>query len=307
MNTNYNDKNRCRMSARSILFALMAVMAGVSNAAEPRAVVGGKKFTEQQLISEMTSQLLKSNGFAVDKRSDLGSTVLRAAQENGQVDVYWEYTGTSLIIYNKVKERLDARQTYERVKQLDADKGLTWLAPSRANNSYAFAMRKADAEAKGIASMSDLAAHINAGEHLKFACNAEFYSRPDGLRPLQDRYGFKFERDDVMRMDGGLTYLALRQSQADVSLVLSTDGRVSAFGFIVLKDDKSFFPSYALTPVVRTAFLKEHPDVGPLLNRLSESLDSEIIGSLNARVDVGREAVEKVAHEYLVQNHLITQ
>ena len=293
------------MSVRAIAFVCMAFLAGTSAAAEPEVVVGGKKFTEQQLVSEMTSQLLGNNGFTVDKRSDLGSTVLRSAQENGQVDIYWEYTGTSLIIYNKVKEPLDARQTYERVKQLDAAKGLTWLEPSRANNTYAFAMRRSEAQARGIMSMSDLARQVNNGSHLKFACNAEFYSRPDGLRPLQDRYGFTFERNDVMRMDGGLTYLALRQGQADVSLVLSTDGRVSAFDFVILEDDKSFFPSYALTPVVRTAFLDQHPKVAPLLDRLCASLDSETIAALNARVDVGRETIEKVAREHLVRNDLM--
>ncbi|WP_085726563.1 glycine betaine ABC transporter substrate-binding protein [Pseudomonas sp. R37(2017)] len=293
------------MSARAIAFAFMVFLTGASVAAEPSVVVGGKKFTEQQLVSEMTTQLLRNDGFTVDKRSDLGSTVLRAAQENGQVDIYWEYTGTSLIIYNKVKEKLDAQQTYDRVKQLDAAKGLTWLAPSKANNTYAFAMRKTEAQAEGITSMSDLAAQVNNGKHLKFASNAEFYSRPDGLRPLQDRYGFKFERSDVLRMDGGLTYLALRQGQADISLVLSTDGRVSAFGFVILKDDKSFFPSYALTPVVRTAFLEQHPKVATLLNSLSASLDSETIAALNARVDVGREAIEKVATDHLTRNNLL--
>lgn len=295
------------MFPRAIVFAFMAFLTGVSFAATSPVVVGGKKFTEQQLVSEMTSQLLRSNGFSVDKRSDLGSTVLRAAQENGQIDIYWEYTGTSLIIYNKVKEQLDAEQTYQRVKQLDAAKGLTWLQPSKANNTYAFAMRKTEAQAKGITTMSDLAQQINAGEHLTFASNAEFYSRPDGLRPLQERYGFKFERRDVMRMDGGLTYLALRQGQTDISLVLSTDGRVSAFGFVILKDDKSFFPSYALTPVVRTAFLDKHPKVASLLNSLSATLDSETIAALNARVDVGREAIEKVAAEHLIQSNLIAR
>lgn len=293
------------MFQRAILFLFMTFAAGICAAAQPSVVIGGKKFTEQQLVSEMTNQLLKSNGFSVDKRSDLGSTVLRSAQENGQIDIYWEYTGTSLIIYNKVKEKLDADQTYRWVKQLDAAKGLTWLEPSKANNTYAFAMRRADAKARNIATMSDLAAQVNAGARLKFASNAEFYARPDGLRPLQDHYGFKFERRDVMRMDGGLTYLALRQGQVDVSLVLSTDGRVSAFDFVVLEDDKSFFPSYALTPVVRTQFLDRHPNVASLLNSLSATLDSDVISALNARVDVGRESIEKVATEHLVRSGLI--
>ncbi|MHC6224283.1 glycine betaine ABC transporter substrate-binding protein [Pseudomonas sp. X10] len=293
------------MFIRGLVALFTMAFLGAVQAAQPAVVVGGKKFTEQQLVAEMTAQLLRDQGYRVDKRPDLGSSVLRSAQENGQVDIYWEYTGTSLIIYNKVEERLDAEETYERVKSLDAAKGLTWLQPSRANNTYAFAMRKEEAAAKGIASLSDLASRVQGGEHLKFASNAEFYSRPDGLRPLQDLYEFKFERDDIIRMDGGLTYQALREGQADIALVLSTDGRVPAFGFVILNDDKGFFPSYALTPVVRTKFLESNPDVAQALNKLSATLTSDIMAALNSRVDVGRESIEKVAREYLSKNHLL--
>ena len=98
-------------------------------------VVGGKNFTEQQIMSEMTTQLLKAKGFTVDKRAGLGTAPLRQAQEAGQIDLYWEYTGTSLITFNKVTDKLDATATYAKVKELDAAKGLVWLNPSQANNT----------------------------------------------------------------------------------------------------------------------------------------------------------------------------
>ena len=172
-------------------------------------MVGGKNFTEQQIMAEMTTQLLKAKGFTVDKRAGLGTAPLRQAQEAGQIDVYWEYTGTSLITFNKVTEKLDAAATYAKVKELDAAKGLVWLNPSKANNTYALAMRKADAAAKGITSLSDLAAKVKGGQALKFGCNAEFYARPDGLAPLQKTYGFEFGRESTVRMDTGLIYQAL--------------------------------------------------------------------------------------------------
>jgi osmoprotectant transport system substrate-binding protein len=289
-----------------LTFALALVCASFGSAnANSTIVVGGKKFTEQQLVAEMTTQLLRANGYAVDKRPDLGSSVLRAAQENGQVDVYWEYTGTSLVIYNNVNDRLDADATYKKVSELDAQKGITWLNPSKANNTYAFAMRKEEAEKDGIVSISDLASKIEGGKAYKFASNAEFFSRPDGLRPLQEMYKFEFERKNIIRMDGGLTYQALRDGQVDLALVLSTDGRIPAFGFVVLKDDKGFFPSYALTPVIRTKVFDENPKVGELLNALSAKLDDDTIAKLNSRVDVGRESIESVAKEFLQNNKLI--
>ncbi|WP_241198431.1 glycine betaine ABC transporter substrate-binding protein [Pseudomonas granadensis] len=276
-----------------------------SASANSTIVVGGKKFTEQQLIAEMTAQLLRANGYKVDKRADLGSSVLRAAQENGQVDVYWEYTGTSLITYNKITDKLSAEETYKKISELDAQKGITWLNPSKANNTYALAMRKVDAEKDGIVSISDLAKNVEAGKSYKFASNAEFFSRPDGLRPLQEEYGFEFERKNIVRMDGGLTYQALRDGQVDLALVLSTDGRIPAFGFLVLRDDKGFFPGYALTPVIRTEVLEGNPRVGELLNGLASKLDDETIAGLNSRVDVGRESVEGVAKAFLQRSGLL--
>jgi osmoprotectant transport system substrate-binding protein len=289
------------------LLCTLGLVSGVvgSASANSTIVVGGKKFTEQQLVAEMTTQLLRANGYSVDKRPDLGSSVLRAAQENGQVDVYWEYTGTSLVIYNKVTDKLDADETYKKISALDAEKGITWLNPSKANNTYALAMRKDEADKEGIVSISDLAKNVGEGKTYKFASNAEFFSRTDGLRPLQDTYKFEFERKNVVRMDGGLTYQALRDGQVNVALVLSTDGRIPAFGFIVLKDDKGFFPSYALTPVIRTEVFKENPKIGELLNALSSKLDDETIAGLNSRVDVGRESIESVSKEFLQQSKLL--
>jgi osmoprotectant transport system substrate-binding protein len=290
----------------SLVISLSLICGVIGSAsANSTIVVGGKKFTEQQLVAEMTAQLLRANGYKVDKRADLGSSVLRAAQENGQVDVYWEYTGTSLITYNKITDKLSADETYKRISELDAQKGITWLNPSKANNTYALAMRKVDAEKDGVVSISDLAKNIEAGKSYKFASNAEFFSRPDGLRPLQEEYGFEFERKNIVRMDGGLTYQALRDGQVDLALVLSTDGRIPAFGFLVLRDDKGFFPGYALTPVIRTEVLEGNPRVGELLNGLASKLDDETIAGLNSRVDVGREAIEGVSKAFLQQNNLL--
>ncbi len=87
----------------------------------------------------------------------LGSTLARAAQESGQLDIVWEYTGSSLIVYNHIDEKLDAAASYRRVKQLDEAQGLVWLKPTRFNNTYALAMPEEQAERLGIQSVSDLA------------------------------------------------------------------------------------------------------------------------------------------------------
>ena len=287
------------------LVAAAALGVVATGAMAQAVVVGGKNFTEQQIMAAMTSQLLAAKGFKPEVKAGMGSAVLRQAQENGQVDVYWEYTGTSLITYNKIQDRLSPTDTYNKVKEMDAAKGLVWLNPSKANNTYGLAMNIDDAKKHGIASISDLSAKIKGGAKLSFASNAEFYARPDGLKPLEEKYGFEFGRDNVKRMDTGLVYQALKERQVDVGLVFATDGRIPAFNFVMLRDDKGYFPSYALTPVVRKQWLDANPKAAEALNALSAKLDDATMGRLNATVDVEKKTVEEVAQTFLKSQGLI--
>ena len=284
-----------------------AVLAGsLATAQANEIVVGGKNFTEQQILSSMTTQYLEGLGYDVEKRAGLGSAVLRQAQENGQIDLYWEYTGTSLINYNdESAEGLTVDETYQKVKELDAEKGLVWLEPSDANNTYALAMRKESVEETGITTLSDLAQAVNDEQGLTFAMNAEFYAREDGWRPLQQAYEFRAGRGDVKRMDSGLVYQALRDEQVDVGLVFATDGRIPAFDFQVLEDDQNFFPAYALTPVVRQATLDANPELAEQMNTLSGLLNNDTMSTLNARVDVDKTSIERVAENFLEENDLL--
>ena len=166
-------------------------------------------------------------------------------------------------------------------------------------------MRKKDADAKGIKSLSDLAGKVKGGQAMKFGCNAEFYARPDGLGPLQTTYGFEFGREATVRMDTGLVYQALRDSQVDVGLVFATDGRVPAFNFVILTDDKGYFPTYAMTPVIRKETLDKNPKLGEALNALSAKLDDATMAKLNASVDVDKKSVEEVAAGFLKAQALI--
>ena len=291
-----------RNSAKSLFIGAM-LLAGAAQAQE--IVVGGKNFTEQQLLSAMTAQLLEANGFDVDNRAGMGSAAVRQAMENGQIDVYWEYTGTSLITYNQVEEKLDAQATYDRVKELDAEKGIVWLDASEANNTYALAMREEQADELGIATLSDLAERVNGENDLTLASNAEFYARPDGLLPLQEAYGFEFARSDVSRMDSGLVYEALRNGDVDVGVVFATDGRIPAFDFVVLEDDQGYFPAYAIAPVVRDEVLETHPEVGELMNALAAKLDDPTMAALNAKVDVEGVSIENAATEFLAASGLM--
>jgi len=281
-----------------------AVLSSTAFAAEP-VVVGGKFFTEQFILSEMTAQLLKSSDIPVELKTGLGSSLVRKAQVNGEVDVYWEYTGTSLVVYNKIKDKLSSAETYQRVKELDAKKGLVWLAPSNANNTFALAVRKQDVAKHGLSSLSNLAKAYRDGKEINMAGTAEFIGRSDGIRSLQKAYDFRVPRPQLKSMDSGLAYTALRDNLVDIALVFATDGRISAFDFQLLVDDQSFFPDYAVAPVVRQETLKQYPQIEDQLNKLSSLLDDKTMQRLNASVDIDKKSVEEVAKMFLQSQKLL--
>jgi len=275
-------------------------------AAAQTIVVGGKAFTEQQIMTAMTVALLKAKGFTPDRKAGMGSAAVRSALENGQIDVYWEYTGTALAVFNKITDKFDsADAAYKRIKEVDGAKGIVWLNMSPANNTYAFAMNADDAKKRGIVTMSDYAKAVKADPKLTFASNAEFYSRPDGLPGWQQTYGFEINRDNVKRMDTGLVYQALKDRQVDSGVVFATDGRIPAFNFVVIKDDKNYAPPYNMTPVVRKEIADKNPKLVEALNVLAAKLNNETMARLNASVDVDKKTPEEVAEAFLKQNGLI--
>lgn len=291
----------------SLVFAQPAHAQQPAAASQP-VRIGGKNFTEQLILSSMTTQYLRAKGMKTELTSGLGSTLMRQAMESNQLDVVWDYTGTALIVFNKIEEKLSAEDSYARVKKLDAAKGIVWLAPSAINNTYALAMPRARAEAKGISTLSAYAASVRASKdetRLPFAVDMEFAARPDGLEPLKAAYDMPLTRRDVIQLDPGLVYVALKNEQVDTGLVYTTDGRVKGFDLLLLEDDLHYFPAYNAVPVVRQAVLDVHPEIGPLLNALASKLDNAAMTEMNYQVDIGQQPVDKIAQEFLRDRGLI--
>lgn len=290
--------------------ALLATLGGTSSTAQAAdgnpIVVGGKNFTEQLILSSMTSQYLDALGYQATLKNGLGSTLMRTAQENGELDVVWEYTGTSLILYNHVNEKLSEEAAYQRVKTLDAKRNLIWLNESDINNTYAIAMPQS--QVGNLKTVSDLANKIRTDpphtRHI-LAMDAEFAGRSDGLRPLMQTYGIALPRRDIKQMDPGLVYTALKNGQVMGGVVYTTDGRVAGFHLALLADDKHYFPAYRATPVVRRAVLAANPKLADQLNALAATLNTSTMTALNKQVDIDQQSIDRVAHDFLVQHKLI--
>ena len=296
------------MKKISLFLGCILLCAGIVQAAEkPLIRIGARVFTEQTLLAEITSQYLNSKGYNAQVTGGLGSSLARSALESGQLDMVWEYTGVSLVAYNHVTDKLDSQQSYDRVKELDAKKGLVWLHPSKFSNTYALALPQNVAQQyPHINSISDLDKEMRelADEKPLVALDTEFANRSDGLQGMVELYGMDLGRKNIRQMDSGLVYTALKNGQVFAGLVYTTDGRLSAFNLKLLDDDKHYFPDYTAAPVVRTSYLKQHPDLEGLLKPLADLFDDETMRQLNARVDVNHESPSTVAADFLHQHPL---
>ncbi|PTX64401.1 osmoprotectant transport system substrate-binding protein [Melghirimyces profundicolus] len=301
---------------RSLWFALMIVslmMMGTAcgssmgdGAQSGEITVGGKDFTEQHLLTKITSIYLKEKGYKVKEAGSMGSSVARSALENGQIDMYWEYTGTALMVFLKEPAETDPAAAFKKVKKLDAENDLVWLEQAELNNTYTILMRQDQAEKLNIRSLSDLAAYVKKNpKALRFATNAEFYSRQDGMKGLEKKYGFQFPTNRVKKMDSGILYNALKEKQVDVSVGFATDGRIKGFNLVSLEDDQKFFPVYHAAPVIRKDVLSKNKKIEGLLNDLARRLTTENMMELNYKVDVDHQNETKVAREWLVSEKLI--
>jgi osmoprotectant transport system substrate-binding protein len=291
------------MKIPTFVLGLLLLGAGTAQAADKPVIrLGARVFTEQTILANLTAQYLGGKGYDVRITGGLGSNLARSAQESGQLDMLWEYTGVSLVSYNHVDEKLDSAATYARVKELDGKKDLVWLAPTKFSNTYALALPREVAarypQVNTISQLQQVLTNEPKKDHV-LALDTEFANRSDGLVGLTERYQLSFTRADIRQMDAGLVYTALRNGQVFTGLVYTTDGRLNAFHLKLLEDDLHYFPDYTAAPVVRKDLLDAHPELAAQLKPLAESLDDATMRALNAKVDVEHLSPSVVAAEFL--------
>ena len=281
-----------------LLTALLLLLAGGPSAFAGEVVkVGSKRFTESYVLAEIAQQRLQRAGIATEHRQGLGNTaILEQALMSGQVDVYPEYTGTIVRELLKRNPPADAPPpTLVELNEWLAPRGLKAAMPLGFNNTYAIAMREADAARLGIDSLSALARlPADQARRLRTGLSHEFLVRADGWPALKQHYGLALQ--DAPALDHGLAYQALAQGQVDLIDVYSTDAQIGRLQLRVLKDDRSFFPRYDAVLLMRSSLpVAALAALGPLEGRIDEAT---MIG-LNAAVELDKQPFADVARRFV--------
>ncbi len=274
--------------------------------------VGSKEFTEQLILGQITVQVLEDAGASVtDQTGITGTTNVRKALTSGEIDMYWEYTGTGwaeLLGHEADKAPTDENELFKAVAAEDLEKNdVKWTALAPVNNTYAIATSAETSKALGVTTLSDYAEVANNNPTDASLCAAsEFIDRADGLPGLEKAYGFSLSEQAVTEVDLGIIFTRVPQgSPCKFGEVFATDGRIPANDMVVLDDDQSFFVIYNLALTMNKDVYDQHPKIEEIFTPIAEKLTTEELQKLNAQVDVDGLPVEQVAKKWLEDNGFI--
>jgi osmoprotectant transport system substrate-binding protein len=268
--------------------------------------VGSKDFDEQLVLCQIAIAALESAGATVNDKCNLGGTqVARNALLSGQIDMYWDYTGTAQVTFLGGKPIQDSQKQYDTVKAADLAKNqIEWLTPTKFNNTYAFAVLESKAAELNLKTDSDMAAYYTKGGTGKTCVESEFLNRDDGWPGFQSTYGFKLP--DAQVLDTGAIYQATADpNKCLFGEVFTTDGRIKALNLRVLEDDKVYEPLYNAALTVRKPAFDQSPALADLFAPIADALTNEEMLNLNAQKSQDNVPERKVARDWLVSKGFI--
>jgi osmoprotectant transport system permease protein len=238
--------------------------------------IGSKVFTESVILGELARATAQQAGVdAVHQRELGGTSVLWKALQQGDIDVYSEYTGTiTHELLKNVAPDADIATLRARLQPL----GIGITDSLGFNNTYAIGMLADRAAQLRISRLSDLAAH----PQLRLGFSNEFIDRADGWPGIRQRYGLP--QTQVRGLDHALSYRAVASGAVDAIDLYSTDAEIPYYHLRTLVDDRHYFPRYEAVYLYRLALTQSAPAFVIALQKLAGRIDENTMRQMNAKV-----------------------
>lgn len=300
-------------------FALISLAGCGSNNAEPSTSnndaasanngpirVGCKEMSEQLILQEILAQLIENQtDLTVERVAPIagGSYNIQIAMENGEMDLYPEYTGTGWMTVLKHEPTSDADAMFEALNQEYNEKyNMSWLTLYGFENTYTLALRPETVEQYQLKTISDLAA---VSDQLVFGANFDYFEREDGYPALCEAYGLNFK--DTAEVDMGLKYQTLTEQKCDVINAYTTDSQLAEFGLATLADDQKFFTDYHCSTIVRNEALEQYPALRDTLEKMEGLISNEEMLQMNYELNTNHRDPAEIAAEFLAAKGILAE
>lgn len=287
---------------KTIVFSLSL---SLSIAAKEPLILGSKNFSEAFILTEIVSILLEEKfDQPVIRKHGLGGTkVAFDAVVNNDIHAYGDYTGTGYVMILKMQGERNPDNVFEIVdREFQKRWGIKWLPSFGINNTYTLAVRSDDPNFKNYTKISELPSDLT---RYKYAAGHEFMERKDGHDKFINFYNLNFDSSNIIAMNVGLMYSAIKDGKVDMIVAYSTDGRIKAYNLKTLEDDKSFFPPYYASFIAKNETLEKFPALAKVTELTHNLISQEEIVNMNDLVD--RKKIEPyiVAKNFLIKKGLI--
>lgn len=269
--------------------------------------IATKPMTEQFILGEMLRILIEEKaGYEVELTKGIGggTSNIQPAMEKGEFDLYPEYTssGWVLVLGHEAGGLTDEEMFAKLQEEYEEKYQMTWISLYGQNNTYAIVVRADTAQEYGLETCSDLA---EVSDQLVFGGNPDYIEREDGLPGVSAAYGLEFK--DIMDIDIGLKYEALRNGDIDVTNGYTTDAQISRPDVKALEDDLGYQVNYFCSTVVREEALEKYPKLEETLELMDGVLSDQKMAELNYQVEEEGKDEADVARDFLASAGLIEE
>ena len=255
-------------------------------------VVGSQAYYSNEIIAEIYSQALEDAGFTVTRQFQIGQRdAYLPALENGEVQVFPEYTGNLLQYYDAATTATKSDDVYAALADALPD-GLTVLDQSPATDQDSYNVTQEFADQYSLESIGDLA---NVDVPLILGGNPELEERPYGPSGLASVYNVNVS----FQATGDTTVDSLTQGVINIANVYSADPRIESAGLVTLADPEGLFLASNVVPLVSSDIADEVADV---LNPISAALTPEGLVALNVESVDQQKSSADIATEWLQAN-----
>lgn len=258
-------------------------------------VVGSQSYYSNEIIAEIYAQALENAGYTVTRQFNIGQRdAYIPSLENGEIDVFPEYTGNLLQFFEPDTTARTQDDVYDALPSALPD-GLVVLSQSPASDQDSYTVTADFAAEHNLVTIADLA---NVDVPLTLGGPPELEDRPYGPSGILDVYGVEVG----FSATGDTTVEDLVAGTVNLANVYTADPRIQTSDLVVLEDPEGLFLASYVVPVVSADLENE---ISAILDAVSEALTPEGLVELNVMSTVDQLAPDVIARQWLEARDLV--
>lgn len=268
---------------------------GTDEGSSETITIGSQAYYSNEIIAEIYAQALENAGFTVERDFNIGQRdAYLPSLENGEVDLFPEYSGNLLQYYDPETTATTSDDVYAALQDALPD-GLVVLDQSSATDQDSYNVTADFAAANNLESLADLK---NVTTPLTLGGAPELEERPYGPSGLLEKYGVTVG----FTATGDTTVEDLLAGTINIANVYSADPRIQTEDLVTLADPEGLFLASNVVPLVNADIADSIADV---INGVSAKLTPEGLVALNVQSTVDQLSAPDIATQWLTDNGLI--